>query len=148
MTNQQTNEDKAADREFILSTISEISEGVIGTASALIKLFEDFGYIEPHINAIKKMNLKGSLFWVMWKDVCEQNPAMFIAFLEDYSRGNINFEEDIEPKLNSLMERRDSEVAAGIRETYVQPAMHRLVKDVLNMPWMQCFLAGKPGAPA
>lgn len=133
MTDKTTKEDKIESKEELLADMMSISQGNIGAATALMNLVEEFGYVRPHFEAMRKLDLTGSRFWLMWKDVCYQKAAMFVAYLEDFLHGNIDME-DFMPLIEELMVRRNPEVAKNIRETYVHPAVNRFLEHNLGVP--------------
>lgn len=118
------NDQQKVTKEEIADVISNISEGVIGATVALGSLFEKVGYVQGYVDALLAMDLKGSDFWILWKDVCLSQASMFVAFLEDYLNGEFKCK-DFKLSFAQLTKYREVEVARIIRKKYVHPAVHR-----------------------
>jgi hypothetical protein len=120
------NEAKKELMEFIV----EISDGIIGAVRVLTEMLQS-GAQPKHLGVLKEFNLKGSLLWVLYKDVCLQDIPMLLAFLEACHEGDVG-EADIKPYLEKLMLSRDDAAAREMRENYVHPAVRKFIAQHLE----------------
>jgi len=114
-------------KDELIKIITVLSKGNPGAISVLLKMFHWVGgIIQTHLDALESMNLKGERIWILWKDVCKNNMDMLVAFLEDFSNGEVDAE-DFNRQFADVASCGHEDSAALLRETYMDPAVHRFL---------------------